>query len=126
LRADIDYGFTEAHTTYGVIGIKAWVYRGEILEAKQRRGAFNAEPEPRRREPAPRRDRDRERERSRPPQSGAYQPTPTAPTGPAVQAPPGEMPHPAKTGGPIAPPLSPPTPAWKQEVKTEPEPGTES
>src|SRR5438045_1854977 len=58
LRADIDYGFTEAHTTYGVIGIKAWVYRGEILEQRQRRGAFNAEPEPRRREPAPRRDRD--------------------------------------------------------------------
>src|SRR6185436_8180368 len=50
LRADIDYGFTEAHTTYGVIGIKAWVYRGEILEQKQRRGAFNAEPEPRRRD----------------------------------------------------------------------------
>jgi len=46
LRADIDYGFAEAHTTYGVIGIKAWVYRGEILEQKQRRGAFNAEPEP--------------------------------------------------------------------------------
>src|SRR6266446_6622722 len=90
LRADIDYGFTEAHTTYGVIGIKAWVYRGEILEAKQRRGAFNAEPEPRRREPSPRRDRDRDRER-RPPTSGAYQPTPA---GPAVQAPPGEMPHP--------------------------------
>jgi len=53
LRADIDYGFTEAHTTYGVIGIKAWVYRGEILEQKARRGAFNAEPEPRRREPSP-------------------------------------------------------------------------
>ena len=32
LRADIDYGFTEAHTTYGVIGIKCWVYKGEILE----------------------------------------------------------------------------------------------
>jgi len=128
LRADIDYGFTEAHTTYGVIGIKAWVYRGEILEQKQRRGAFNAEPEPRRREPAPRRDRDRDRDRertSRPPQSGAYQSTPPAPTGPAVQAPPGEMPHPAKTG-PIAPALSPPTPAWKQEVKPDPEPGTES
>src|SRR4026209_268821 len=44
LRADIDYGFAEARTTYGVIGIKAWVYRGEILEQKQRRGAFNAEP----------------------------------------------------------------------------------
>ncbi len=32
LRADIDYGFTEAHTTYGVIGIKAWLYKGEILD----------------------------------------------------------------------------------------------
>ena len=31
LRADIDYGFTEAHTTYGVIGVKVWIYRGEIL-----------------------------------------------------------------------------------------------
>jgi small subunit ribosomal protein S3 len=29
LRADIDYGFSEAHTTYGVIGIKVWVYKGE-------------------------------------------------------------------------------------------------
>lgn len=32
LRADIDYGFTEAHTTYGLIGIKVWVYKGEILD----------------------------------------------------------------------------------------------
>ena len=32
LRADIDYGFAEAHTTYGLIGIKAWVYKGEILD----------------------------------------------------------------------------------------------
>ena len=39
LRADIDYGFAEAHTTYGIIGVKAWIYKGEILEAKkQRRG----------------------------------------------------------------------------------------
>ena len=30
LRADIDYGFAEAHTTYGVIGVKCWVYKGEI------------------------------------------------------------------------------------------------
>ena len=36
LRADIDYGFAEAHTTYGVIGVKAWTYRGEILGAKRR------------------------------------------------------------------------------------------
>ena len=31
LRADIDYGFSEARTTYGAIGIKVWVYRGDIL-----------------------------------------------------------------------------------------------
>ena len=36
LRADIDYGFTEAHTTYGVIGVKTWIYRGDIYEQKRR------------------------------------------------------------------------------------------
>src|SRR6266481_4532312 len=37
LRADIDYGLAEAHTTYGVIGVKCWIYNGEILEQKHRR-----------------------------------------------------------------------------------------
>src|SRR4030081_3743389 len=37
LRADIDYGFTEARTTYGVIGVKVWVYKGEILPAAKKR-----------------------------------------------------------------------------------------
>ncbi|MBS1813778.1 MAG: 30S ribosomal protein S3 [Acidobacteria bacterium] len=37
LRADIDYGFAEADTTYGKIGVKAWVYKGEIYEQKKRR-----------------------------------------------------------------------------------------
>ncbi len=32
LRADIDYGFTEANTTYGVIGVKVWIFKGEIFE----------------------------------------------------------------------------------------------
>ena len=32
LRADIDYGFAEAHTTYGIIGVKVWIYKGEILD----------------------------------------------------------------------------------------------
>jgi small subunit ribosomal protein S3 len=36
LRADIDYGFAEAHTTYGLIGVKTWVYKGEILPQKRR------------------------------------------------------------------------------------------
>jgi small subunit ribosomal protein S3 len=32
LRADIDYGFAEAKTTYGIIGVKAWIFKGEVLE----------------------------------------------------------------------------------------------
>jgi small subunit ribosomal protein S3 len=36
LRADIEYGFSEARTTYGVIGVKCWIYKGEILSAKKR------------------------------------------------------------------------------------------
>ena len=40
LRADIDYGFAEANTTYGKIGIKVWIYKGEILpEVRNRKGA---------------------------------------------------------------------------------------
>lgn len=35
LRADIDYGFAEADTTYGKIGVKVWIYKGEVLKAKQ-------------------------------------------------------------------------------------------
>lgn len=35
LRADIDYGFAEANTTYGKIGIKVWIYRGEVLPTKK-------------------------------------------------------------------------------------------
>ena len=32
LRADIDYGFAEADTTYGKVGVKVWIYKGEILK----------------------------------------------------------------------------------------------
>lgn len=35
LRADIDYGLAEAHTTYGVIGVKVWIYHGDVLPEKQ-------------------------------------------------------------------------------------------
>ena len=34
LRADIDYGFAEADTTYGKVGVKVWIYKGEILPTK--------------------------------------------------------------------------------------------
>jgi small subunit ribosomal protein S3 len=36
LRADIDYGFTEARTTYGAIGVKVWVYKGDILPQEKK------------------------------------------------------------------------------------------
>ncbi len=42
LRADIDYGFAEADTTYGKIGVKVWIYKGEVLPTKgKRKGAIN-------------------------------------------------------------------------------------
>ena len=36
LRADIDYGFAEAHTTYGRIGVKVWIYKGEVLASSKK------------------------------------------------------------------------------------------
>ena len=38
LRADIDYGFAEANTTYGKIGVKVWIYKGEVLPEKKMEG----------------------------------------------------------------------------------------
>ena len=35
LRADIDYGFAEANTTYGKVGVKVWIYKGEVLPTKK-------------------------------------------------------------------------------------------
>jgi small subunit ribosomal protein S3 len=112
LRADVDYGFSESYTTYGVIGIKCWVYKGEILPG-QRRG-LRSEPEPRRAPSRERRDRDRDRgdrgDRGPRPQ---MQPPPQQETG-AIQAPPGEMP---RVQAPILPPMSSPAqqPGWKKD-----------
>ncbi|MCL2433086.1 MAG: 30S ribosomal protein S3 [Clostridia bacterium] len=60
LRADIDYGFAEAKTTYGRIGCKVWIYRGQIMTKNASSAAATPPPQP----PAPRpqrppRDRDR-------------------------------------------------------------------
>ncbi len=41
LRADIDYGFAEALTTYGIIGVKVWIYKGEVLPAKKKEKGGN-------------------------------------------------------------------------------------
>lgn len=67
LRADIDYGFSEAHTTYGVIGVKCWMYRGEIIDTRAQTLAasgMKGELEPARRREA-RSAAERERERIR-------------------------------------------------------------
>jgi small subunit ribosomal protein S3 len=106
LRADIDYGFSEAQTTYGIIGIKCWTYRGEILEGGKRplRGAADDL------RPRPQRDR-------RPPRDGER-----GGGGERRDRPPGREPRPALTphaaheeraAAPILPPLSAPAPAWK-------------
>ncbi|MFN3826591.1 MAG: 30S ribosomal protein S3 [Micavibrio sp.] len=48
LRADLDYGFAEASTTYGIIGVKVWIYKGDILEhdpmARDKRSADGTAP----------------------------------------------------------------------------------
>lgn len=60
LRADIDYGFAEANTTYGKIGVKVWIYKGEVLP---RKGTAPAPERPRDfRDDRPAKVRDRERE----------------------------------------------------------------
>lgn len=105
LRADIDYGFAEAYTTYGVIGVKVWIYRGEILDTALQPGA-TSEPEPRRlaraRQPvAPRAGAG--------PAAAPAQPE----TGAGAQAP--------RTATPVVPPLAPPKPAWKEELERRPE-----
>jgi small subunit ribosomal protein S3 len=107
LRADLDYGFAQAYTTYGVIGVKCWTYKGEILDGGRRSSLLN-EPEPRR---APQRDR---RER-RPPLAASPAP---AESGPVVQPAPTSLPPVGRTA-PILPPLAPPQPSWKQELKHE-------
>jgi small subunit ribosomal protein S3 len=131
LRADIDYGFAEAHTTYGVIGIKAWLYKGEILDLTKRRGGLLPEPEPRRdlrdrRERSDRGDRDRGgrgRDRERAPEHAPIAPPAPAPEagGPATQTVPQDLPRPAaRAATPILPPLmSPQQPSWKQEARQE-------
>src|SRR4051812_30960306 len=87
LRADVDYGFSQAYTTYGVIGVKVWIYKGEVLDGGSGRNSLRNEGDPRRRR---RDDRDRERR----PFTAAPSPVPE-PAGPVVQQPPSEMPKPA-------------------------------
>jgi small subunit ribosomal protein S3 len=81
LRADIDYGFSEAKTTYGVIGVKVWVYKGDRLANGDAPAALRGEerPEDDRRRRGPRNDRPGDR---RPPSRGPRAGGPGGPGGP--------------------------------------------
>ena len=125
LRADIDYGFAQAYTTYGVIGIKTWVYKGEVIPEGPRR---TGDPEPRRqprreqREPRPERTGDRGGDR-RGPRPGSDSPVVTS--GAPIQATPSDMPKvtaapPASAPPTMLPPMAQPQPAWKQEEAPKP------
>ncbi len=46
LRADIDYGFAEANTTYGIIGVKVWICKGEVFDLEQKRAAVKTDTAP--------------------------------------------------------------------------------
>jgi small subunit ribosomal protein S3 len=96
LRADIDYGFSEAGTTYGVIGVKCWIYRGDILDTKASTLAasgLKGDLEPaRRREARSAAERERDRIRAartvdRSQQEGAMPAPPPAPSAPPPAAP---------------------------------------
>ena len=59
IRADIDYGFAEANTTYGKIGVKIWIYTGEVLKSGKKVGLTQTRPE------RPRNNRNNRREGGR-------------------------------------------------------------
>ena len=64
LRADIDYGFSEAKTTYGIIGVKVWVYKGDTLGRNDLPAVETPRPEDERRPRGPRRDGRRDGDRA--------------------------------------------------------------
>ena len=68
LRADIEYGFWEANTTYGKIGIKVWIYKGEVLAESENAARRNDRTDRR----PPRRDGDRRRDNNRGPRNGGF------------------------------------------------------
>ncbi|MCB1955676.1 MAG: 30S ribosomal protein S3 [Rhodocyclaceae bacterium] len=70
LRANIDYGFSEAKTTYGIIGIKVWVYKGEVMGGNDQPVVAEPEADNRRGRRGPRNDGDNARPGRRAPRRG--------------------------------------------------------
>jgi small subunit ribosomal protein S3 len=51
LRADVDYAYTTAQTTYGILGVKVWIFKGEIIPGQEEAQAAAPNAQPRRRQP---------------------------------------------------------------------------
>ncbi len=120
LRADIDYGFSEAYTTYGVIGVKCWIYKGDILDPHgpaRSAGEIETLEPARRREARTAGEKERERIRaSRAVDRGAR--TGAAPVGAAPVPPPvGAPPEPPAGDGPA--PVRPPVGSAESEAASE-------
>jgi hypothetical protein len=113
LRADIDYGFVEARTTTGRIGVKCWINKGEVMPEGYRSGSDEQEEELRprnRRKDRERRERQQQkRAQAKAPSAPAEQaPAPaaaaTAPEAPAAEAPAPETPAPEAPAPAAEPP----------------------
>ena len=63
IRADIDYGFWEANTTYGKIGVKVWIYKGEVLAESAQNDNRRERPDRRQRRDGNRRPQNRDGQR---------------------------------------------------------------
>ena len=110
LRADVDYGLDEARTTYGRIGVKVWIYKGEILPEQRAGGQPAQAPRPRRQPAAA-------------PTGAEAAPSPQQPS----QAPPAEQAAPAPTEAPTeAPPAAPSAPPATADEPMRPEPPAET
>jgi small subunit ribosomal protein S3 len=118
LRADISYGVVHAHTTYGRIGVKAWVYRGEQLG--ERPGSARTEPRAPRRGTAPARTRGARAAIARPEDGGA-------PTATAVEEPAPKPRAPRRTSkAAVEPRPAEPTPAEPETAADAPSKATQA
>ena len=108
LRADIDYGFYEARTTFGRIGVKVWIYKGDVVQSRVEREAAQAALRAQRRDRPPRRERAERGERGTRPEGRATRDTRrTAPAGAPEQAAPEPAPPPATAEAAATPPAAP-------------------
>lgn len=101
LRADIDYAIVHAHTTYGRIGVKVWIYRGDVIERKGGDALLQMDRPAAMAQPRPDRGRDRGPERGgdRGPDRGPRNDRPRTPGGPAAPGGPGGRERSDERGG---------------------------